>query len=107
VQVASAGHCQWEATLHLMPEVFPLKRYPQFEDTLNRTTADPLTSLLTVLARVRGEQLASSIEITVRPATHRRHRRAKRCLRRLGSPFLRTHPRFAYLYLHLALSRHA
>src|SRR5438128_2310411 len=32
--------------LCLTPDIFPIKRYVQFEDTLNRVSADPLTALL-------------------------------------------------------------
>jgi hypothetical protein len=30
-----------ELRLRLRPDVFPIKRYPQFEDALNRVTSDP------------------------------------------------------------------
>src|SRR4051812_10341900 len=40
------GSASWTADLSLAPDLFPLKRYGQFEDALNRLTADPLTSLL-------------------------------------------------------------
>src|SRR5207244_798279 len=36
--------------LYLAPDVFPLKRYGQFEDALNRVTADPITALLSSLS---------------------------------------------------------
>jgi Helicase HerA, central domain len=99
-----AGQHSWVCELRLVPDLFPLKRYPQFEDTLNRQTADPLTSLLTALARQKGERCHSRIEITVRPARGKFRDRAQHCLRRLASPFFRTHPRLAHGYVTLACS---
>src|SRR5439155_15652446 len=83
-------------SLHLTPDLFPIKRYPQFEDALNRVTADPLTAILATLARDRKEQLRSTVEIIVRPATARRRRRAEKAVRRLARPFFRRHPRLAH-----------
>src|SRR5687767_13980884 len=33
----------WQACLTLTRDIFPLKRFPQFEDPQNRATSDPLT----------------------------------------------------------------
>ena len=50
----------WSAELALRPEVFPLKHYPQFEDSATRTSADPLTGLLTALAGHERDPLTTS-----------------------------------------------
>src|SRR5437016_2132555 len=34
----------WALELHLHRQLFPIKRFTQFEDTLNRVSSDPLTS---------------------------------------------------------------
>src|SRR5207302_10795184 len=49
----SPGHMVWSADLHLHPDLFPIRRYSQFEDALNRVTADPLTALLTAVSCVK------------------------------------------------------
>src|SRR5207249_2193737 len=46
---AAPGTRRWTAHLMLSHDLFPLKRYPQFEDTLNRQTADPVTAILSTL----------------------------------------------------------
>lgn len=101
------GHLCWLAELHLEPDLFPIKRHPQFDDPLNRHTADPLTAILAAVARSKGDRLQSRIEITVQPAGHRRRARAKKCVQRLTRPFCRAHPKLAHLYLFLALSPRA
>jgi hypothetical protein len=92
--------------LHLHRFLFPIKRYTQFEDALNRTSADPLTALLTTLIADRKQPTTGRIEITVRPARTRIRHRAEQCLRRLNRGFFRSHHRLAHWYVSLALSPH-
>src|SRR5205823_11380383 len=96
------GHAVWSVDLRLQPELYPMRRYPQLEDSLNRVTADPLTGLLTAVSCGKAEQIRGRIRIVIRPASARRRRRAARLLLRLASPFFRTHHRLAHLYLSLA-----
>lgn len=96
----------WTAELHLHPDLFPIKRYPQFEDALNRVSADPLTAILMTLTIGRNHALRGQVEFTVQPARPARQRRGIRILHRLNAPFFRSHPRLAHLYLSLALSPH-
>ncbi len=95
----------WTAELHLKPDLFPIKRYPQFEDTLNRQTADPITGILTALAGDAQSPLAPRVEITIRPARRKRITRIHRCLHHLARPFFRVHTRLARVYIGLATSR--
>lgn len=95
----------WTADLHLKPDIFPIKRYAQFEDALNRQTADPITGILTSLAANTDSTLRPIVEITVRPARRRRIAQVHRCLRQLARPFFRVHHRTARLYIRLACSR--
>lgn len=99
-----AGQVCWTASLDLVPDLFPIKRYAQFEDPLSRTTADPLAALLSSLVQDKGDGLHASIHMTLWPARATRCARARQCLRRLVSPFFRTHLWLASVYLPLALS---
>lgn len=101
---APAGFKKWTGTLELRLEVFPIRRYTQFEDALTRVSADPVTSILTTLASARNDRLLPSIEIELRPARPSRKRHAKACLKYYASPLFRRHERLAHFYLHLALS---
>lgn len=90
--------------LQLHQDVFPIRRYTQFEDALNRVSADPVASLLSVLAGRRGDAIEPSIAIVLRPARRRHRRRAEKCLQHLARPFFRTHHRLAHWYTDMALS---
>lgn len=100
--IAPAG-TQVCTALSISPELFPIKRYSQFEDALNRCMADPIAAILTAM-KSDDPALRASIEIIVRPGRKRRVKRLRRCLHRLARPFFRRHPRLAHRYVHLAFS---
>ena len=95
----------WQAELFLIPDVFPIRRYSQFEDPLNRNTTDPLAGILAAVAARSDDPLRSQIEITVRPVTRWRHRIAQDAVGRLASPRLHLHRRLARMYGHAIASR--
>jgi hypothetical protein len=95
---APAGTLAWSVEIRLKPELFPIRRYAQFEDLLNRNTSDPLTGLFAALAPGKQQAFQSRIEIIVWPASHRRVKRARKTVRRLASPFFRSHLTLARLY---------
>ena len=103
----SSGSVTWSTDLRLTPDLFPIRRYPQFDDTLNRNVADPLTGILATMVPDSPGQLHPSIVITVRPATTRRARQARKAVRRLASPFFRNQPRLSHWYALACTSRWA
>lgn len=101
------SHQTWERELHLHHGLFPIRRYAQFEDALNRVSADPLTAIFMSLQGGRNPgSLDARITLTVFPASRAWRRRAERCLRRLSGPFFRRHHRIAHFYSSWALSHH-
>ncbi len=98
------GHETWTTSVWLVPEVFPIRRYSQFHDDLNRVTADPLMSVLAMIPNPRESALRGSIELHARPASRRRLARARRILHQLDRPFFRLHPRIASWFAHVAVS---
>jgi hypothetical protein len=99
---ATAHTIAWSMELSLRPEIFPLRRYAQFEDPLNRVTADPLTPILATLAGRADDELSPSIDISIIPASEKRARRARRAIERFTS--IRSE-RLALLYATHAASR--
>lgn len=99
------GHTEWTADLTLRRELFPIKRYPQFEDALNRQTADPLTALLTAATPDPESPLESRVTLSLHPASHRNRSRAEKVHHKLTTPFFHRHHRIALLYVDLTLSR--
>lgn len=86
------------ADLRLTPDIFPIRRYTQFDDPLNRNTSDPLTAIFASLALGSRDRASPLVTLIVRPAPDRRIRQARRILQRLSRPFFRSHPGFAHLY---------
>jgi hypothetical protein len=83
---APDGWSRWICSLRLSHPLFPIRRYGQFDDPLNRTAADPLTTLLTTLPTDDTER--AWIEVTVRPAEPLLQRRARSTLALLATTSL-------------------
>lgn len=105
-ETGGPARIEWTADLTVARDLFPLKRYPQFEDALNRQTADPLTALLTAATPTPESDLESQVSLCLRPASDRKRSRAETLHRKLMTPFFRRHHRLAALYLDLSLSPH-
>ncbi len=95
----------WYTGLWLHPDIFPIRRYSQFEDPLNRNTTDPLGGILAAFSTGRNNDVRQIVEIIARPARPRRGKHARRELRHLASPFFRSPPTLARLYARTATSR--
>lgn len=87
---------RWTADLRLSPEIFPILRHAQFEDSLTRTFADPINGLLRSITP--SDELLCCIAIRMVPASERRCRRAAQVLRLLDREFFRHHHRLAGFY---------
>jgi len=92
------------ADLSLSPAVFPLRTHRQFDDFLERNTADPLAGLLAALSPLGRDGLWCKVQLQVVPARPGRCRRARRIVRRLSRPAFRRHPMLATAYLSAARS---
>jgi hypothetical protein len=101
---ATSGDETLHMDLLLVPDLFPFRRYAQFEDSLNRVTADPLMGILTTLAQLARDGFDGRIELVVRPAGHRGPAQTRRCLHRLNHPFFRSKPRLSRFYARAAMS---
>jgi hypothetical protein len=100
----SIGFETWSAELFLIPEVFALKRHPQFADAATQGAADPLAGLLAALAGGERDPLRPQVDLIVRPADHRRVRRFQGVLRNLHRPQFAADVRRSERYLAGALS---
>jgi len=102
----SADDLIWTAELRLSPDLFAIRRYVQFEDSLNRNQTDPLTGVLATLGPAGEDSLQPRIDITLWPARPSRRRQAQRALRRLTRRFFRSHATVAALYARGVTSRY-
>ena len=62
------------------PEMFPLKRHPQFDDLLNRISVDPLSGITSTLSRYPSPDMRGHVAIILRPIGNRFRKRALRFL---------------------------
>jgi hypothetical protein len=98
-------HSTWTAELSVSPVIFPLRRYSQFEDMIDRSSSDPLAGLLTAIAPTKQDSLHCRIELHVRPTSRWRHWRARRVVDRLAWPFFARRWFFSELYASAAMHR--
>jgi hypothetical protein len=97
------GWLAWTREVALAPHLFPIRRYGQFEEGLERLLADPLASLLAAVIPAT-DTMRPMIELTVQPAGVDGPRRARACLNQLTRPFFRKHPGLARFYIRAILS---
>lgn len=100
---ADAANNTWTAELGLTCDLYPIRRYQQFEDPLSRQVADPLTAVFTAIAAAT-DNLTVALHIDIIPAHQRQIRRRERCIHVLADRFFVHHDRLARLYRRLALS---
>ncbi len=82
----TAAFESWSTDIELKPELFPILRHAQFEDTLNHNFADPVSGLLRAI--LPDQSLDCRIEIHVRRATrHRAHTHGPPCVCSIESYF--------------------
>lgn len=86
----------WHLDIELKPELFPILRHSQFEDSLNRNFADPICGILRSI--LPDDSLECRIELRVRRASHRRTHSARAVVRLLDREFFRRHHRIAAFY---------
>ena len=66
------------------PEIYPIKRHPQFEDKITRTAVDPLSGITSTLMKLPGANDLAAVQIIVRPLPNWWRIRATKCARILG-----------------------
>jgi len=95
-------------TVHLAlrhPDIFPIKRHPQFDDMLNRITIDPLSSITSTLARYAQPGMRGHISIRFLPISNRFRNRALRFLPLINKGFSRKWTWYRDLFTHIHLAR--
>lgn len=96
--LASGTLPTWVVEFALRPELFPIQRYTQDDDRVNRQLADKLSRILTLLSPREELPIHSRIELTLRVANERRRQRARRIVRRLDTVYFQNRPELAERY---------
>ena len=87
------------------PEVFPIKRHPQFDDMLTRVNVDPLAGITATLARYDIPGMRGHVQISMRPLTGSFRRRALRFLPLLQKGFSGMSIAYAAFFTRMQLAR--
>ena len=72
------------------PDIYPIKRYAQFEDKLTRVAVDPLSSITATLSRLNQDGDEAWLQIVVSPLSDRWRIILLRCIKIVKGGFLGT-----------------
>jgi hypothetical protein len=87
------------------PELFPIKRHPQFDDLLARANVDPLAAITASLARYPLPGMRGSVQLTIQPLGGSFRTRALRFLPLLQRGIPSFWPAYASLFARAHLAR--
>lgn len=87
------------------PEVFPIKRHPQFDDILTRVNVDPIAGITSTLARYPIPGMRSHVQVDIKPLRGSYRRRALRFLPLLNCGIASVSERYARFFTQLQLAR--
>lgn len=87
------------------PEIFPIKRHPQFDDMLSRVNVDPIAGLTSSLARYPQPHMRGQISIMLKPLTGDYRRRALRFIPLLSRGLPSVSVTYTKLFTRLQLAR--
>lgn len=87
------------------PEVFPIKRHPQFDDMLTRVNVDPIAGVTSTLSRYPVPGMRGHIGIVIQPIRGGFRRRALRFLPLLSKGLSNVSTKHAKLFTRVQLAR--
>jgi hypothetical protein len=87
------------------PEIFPIKRHPQFDDLLSRVNVNPIAGITSALARYDLPGMRGHAQIVVRPIGGTYRKRALRFLPLLHKGMSSMSGKYANLFARVQLAR--
>ena len=86
------------------PEVFPIKRYPQFADVSTRQTIDTIAGITSTLVRYPKPGMRGLVQLAIAPAASNTRKRGLKFLPYLGKGMAKRSPGYAMLWtkVHMA-----
>lgn len=87
------------------PEIFPIKRHPQFDDMLTRVNVDPIAGVTSTLARYDVPGMRGHVEIIMKPITGDFRRRAIRFIPLLNKGIASMSENYKKFYTRMQLAR--
>lgn len=80
------------------PDIYPIKRYPQFEDRMQRVSIDPLAGVTATLSKLNRPEDQAWIQFNVRPLPDKWRVVFRRCIRILSKGMFANIERFTSMY---------
>ena len=87
------------------PEVYPIKRHPQFDDMLTRVNVDPIAGITASFSRSRIPKMRGHVQIVLKPLGWQYRRRAIRFLPLLDRGLAGLSERYAAFFSRIQLAR--
>lgn len=87
------------------PDIFPIKRYPQFEDKLTRVAVDPMAGLTGALSKLSKPDDQAWIQIIIRPLPDKWRILYLKCIRILGKGIFGNIERLQKFYARIYCTR--
>ncbi|MEQ1849370.1 MAG: type IV secretion system DNA-binding domain-containing protein [Candidatus Peribacteraceae bacterium] len=87
------------------PEIFPIKRHPQFDDLLARQNVDPLAGITSALLRYADPRMRGHVQIVFRPLSSRFRKKSLKFLPLLTKGFSKRFSWYAKLFSYVHLVR--
>lgn len=80
------------------PDIYPIKRYPQFEDKLTRISIDPLAGITATLSKLNDSEDQAWVQIVVRPLPDKWRIVFRRCIKIIDRGIFANLERFTSMY---------
>lgn len=87
------------------PVIFPIKRHPQFEDKVNRSTVDPLAAMTATLSQLIGSDDTAAIQLVIQPLENKWRLIYLKCLRIVSKGVFGNIDSFKKKYINLFITR--
>lgn len=87
------------------PELFPIKRYPQFSDVSTRQSVDTIAGITSALVRYPKPGMRGLVQLTIAPASPKVRKRALKFLPFLGKGLAKRSPFIASLWTRVHMAR--
>ncbi len=87
------------------PELFPIKRYPQFTDVSSRQSVDTIAGITSTLVRYSKPGMRGLVQLIVTPASQKVRKRGLKFLPYLGKGLAKRSPGFAMLWTKVHMTK--
>ncbi|MDB4978919.1 MAG: hypothetical protein JWM56_1105 [Candidatus Peribacteria bacterium] len=87
------------------PEIFPIRRHPQFIDLASRQPIDPIAGITSALVRYPKANMRGHIQMSIRPIGGKYRKRALKFLPLLSRGIAKHWPAYAKLFARIHLAR--